>query len=77
MKTDMPMLPIDVAALESGTAPSVHGRPAPLHPGQGAVVACVDQDDLVRFEGEGGLEAPETATPLSPQEHKANESKNL
>ena len=61
MKTHMPMLPINVAALESRTEPSVHGRPAPLHPGQRAAVACVEQDDLARFEGEGGLEAPETA----------------
>ena len=31
------------------------------HIGQDAVVTCVEPHDLARFEGEGGLAAPETA----------------
>ena len=55
----MAMLLNDVAALESSRKPSVHERELRLHPGQDAAVGCVEQDELARFEGEGGLEAPE------------------
>ena len=66
----MPMLLIDVGAIGSGTEPSVHERAPRLHPGQGAAVTRVEPDDLARFEGEGGREAPEPAAP-QPEEPSA------
>jgi len=33
------------------------------HPGHGAAGTRIEPEELARFEGEGGLEAPETATP--------------
>jgi hypothetical protein len=54
---------IDVAALGSGTEPSVHERAPRLRAGQGAAVTRVEPEDLARFEGEGGREAPEAAVP--------------
>ena len=63
----------DVAAFENSTSPSVHEREPRLRPGQDAL--GVEQEDLARFEGEGGLEAPEPAT--LPKERVTNESKNL
>ena len=64
MKTYMPMLPISVPAIGSGTEPSVHERASRLHPGHGAAVSRVEPEDLARFEGEGGLGTPEPAAPL-------------
>ena len=66
MKSQMPMLLIDVAALRSGAEPSVHERALRLPPGQCA--ARVESEDLARFEGEGGLEAPELAVPQHKKE---------
>ena len=42
---------------------SVHERAPRLHPGRGAAVTRIEPDDLARFEGEGGREAPEPAAP--------------
>lgn len=36
-------------------------------PGYRPAVARVEAEDLARFEGEGGPEAPEPAAPLHPQ----------
>ena len=55
--TQLPL--IDVPALQSNTEPSVYGCEPRVHPRREATVACVEQDDLARFEGEGGLQAPE------------------
>ena len=56
-----PMRLIDVEAIGSGTEPSAYERVPRLHPGAGAAVTRVEPEDLARFEGEGGLEAPEPA----------------
>lgn len=61
MKSHIPLLRIDVAALGSGAESSVHERPRRLPPEQCATP--VESEDLARFEGEGGLEAPELAVP--------------
>jgi hypothetical protein len=57
------MLLIDVGAIGSGPEPSVLERGPRLHPGQGVAVRRVEPEDLARFEGEGGREAPEPARP--------------
>jgi hypothetical protein len=42
------------------------GAPHP-HPGYRAALTRVEPEDLARFEGEGGLAAPEPVMPLSPE----------
>jgi hypothetical protein len=67
MKSHMPLLRIDVAAPRSSAEPSVHERAPRVPPGRGAAVTRVESEDLARFEGEGGLEAPELDAP-NPEE---------
>jgi CheY-like chemotaxis protein len=40
---------------------TIRAERALMHPGQDAAVTCAEPHDLARFEGEGGLAAPETA----------------
>ncbi len=57
---DVTQLPlIDVAALESGTESSGYGGEPRVQPRRETAPTCVEPDDLARFEGEGGLQAPE------------------
>ena len=70
MKTHMPMLRSDVAALGTSTAPPVHEHARRLHPGHGAAATPIESEDLARFEGEGGLEAREPGGP-HPEEWSA------
>ena len=67
---------IEVGTIDRGAEPSIHDHSSRLHPGQGAPVTRVEPEDLARFEGEGGLEAPEPAA-AHPEEWNANESQNL
>jgi hypothetical protein len=69
------MLMIDVAGIENGTERWAHERARCIHPAQGAALTRVEPEDLARFEGEGGLEAPETAAP-HPEEWNARETKS-
>jgi hypothetical protein len=64
-------------AVRSLTAICATERAPHPHPGYRPAVTRVEPEDLTRFEGEGGPEAPEPDAPLHPQECSANESKNL
>ena len=57
----MQILFIDGAALGGGSKPTAPNCAAHRRPGQGAAVTRVEPEELARFEGEGGLEAPEPA----------------
>ena len=63
--TQMLFAPAGVAAGVAAICVTDAG-PCP-HPGYRAAVTRVEPEDLARFEGEGGLAAPEPAMPLPPE----------
>jgi hypothetical protein len=58
------MLLADDEVVERLTGTRVTAGASHTHPGYRGAVTRVEPEDLARFEGEGGREAPEPAAPI-------------